>query len=51
MDKSDWMLLAFMVLFFVFMGWGRHNDQKLHHECKMKMIEQNRPTADIKEAC
>jgi hypothetical protein len=54
MGKPDWMLLAFMalmVLFFGMLGWGLHNEQKLQHECRMKMVEQSRPAADIKEVC
>ena len=54
MEKSDWLVACFMVfviLFFGLIGWGIQNDQTRRHECRMKMIEQNKPAAEIKEIC
>jgi len=54
MDNSEWLivcLMVFVILFFALIGLGIHNDQTRIHECRMKMIEQNKPAAEIKGIC
>jgi hypothetical protein len=54
MDNTEWLIACSMVcvlLIFGLIGWGIHNDQTRRHECRMTMIEQNKPAVEIKEVC